>query len=59
YQKSFNNFYNSLSKVISVELIDERLSTKEAVLLMQGQKHKMDEDAVAAMIILQNFFDII
>lgn len=53
----YNEFYKRLKKRIPVELIDERLTTRQAIGMMQGQKGRKDEDSVSAMLILQNYFD--
>lgn len=42
---------------LPVYLIDERLSTQAADRLINRQKAAADQDAVAAMLILQNFLD--
>ncbi|MCK4554799.1 Holliday junction resolvase RuvX [Candidatus Parcubacteria bacterium] len=56
----FNKFVDALkSKLeIQVELIDERLSSKAADALAGGKKTKAPRDAVAAMLILQSYFDM-
>ncbi len=41
---------------IPIEIFDERMSTKEAQKLLRGENVK-DDDAVAAMIILQSYLD--
>ena len=55
----FNKFANALkSKIrISVELVDERLSSKAADALAGDRKTKASRDAVAAMLILQSYLD--
>ena len=55
----FNEFVNALkSKIrIPVELVDERLSSKAADALIGGKKTKAPRDAIAAMLILQSYFD--
>lgn len=40
---------------LPIEIVDERLSTKQATQMTKGQKG--DDDDVAAMIILQNYLD--
>ncbi|MEI7620339.1 MAG: Holliday junction resolvase RuvX [Candidatus Falkowbacteria bacterium] len=42
---------------LPIELIDERLSSKNADALVGGKKTKAPRDAVAAMIILQSYLD--
>lgn len=42
---------------IPIEMEDERLSTKMASGLMKGEMKGQDDDAVAAMLILQNYLD--
>lgn len=42
---------------LHVSFVDERLTTKEAQVLMRGTGHAGKDDAVAAMLILQSFFD--
>ena len=42
---------------LPVEMEDERLSTKLAGGLMKGEMKGQDDDAVAAMLILQNYLD--
>ena len=56
----FNKFVDALkSKLrISIELVDERLSSKAADALAGGKKTKAPRDAVAAMLILQSYFDM-
>ncbi len=65
--KEFNKFLEELKKKIKlpVELIDERLSTSLAnrlgynkqLTVRQNKKVKPGDDAIAAMIILQSYFD--
>ena len=54
---SFKEFYKKLDKIIKVELSDERLTSKEADALPGTKKTKASQDAIAAMLTLQNFFD--
>jgi len=54
---SFKKFYNKLKKEIKVELYDERLTSKEADALPGTKKTKAAQDAIAAMLTLQSFFD--
>jgi len=42
---------------LPIELIDERLSSKNADALVGGKKTKAPRDAIAAMIILQTYLD--
>lgn len=42
---------------LPIELVDERLSSKNADALVGGKKTKAPRDAVAAMIILQSYLD--
>ncbi|OIO07763.1 Holliday junction resolvase RuvX [Candidatus Falkowbacteria bacterium CG_4_10_14_0_2_um_filter_41_15] len=42
---------------LPIELIDERLSSKNADALIGGKKTKAPRDAIAAMIILQTYLD--
>jgi len=58
--EAFNRFVGKLKKNLNVEieLIDERLSSKAADNLMGSKKEKAPRDAVAAMIILQSYFDM-
>ncbi|HNW56073.1 MAG TPA: RuvX/YqgF family protein [bacterium] len=42
---------------LPVELVDERLSTQAADRLINHQKAAADQDAIAAMLILQGFLD--
>lgn len=55
----FNMFYSSLkSKLdIPIELVDERLSSKQADTLPGNKKTKAEQDAIAAMLILQTYLD--
>lgn len=57
--KEFEEFIFDLKKTINipVHLIDERLTSKAADALAGNKKTKAERDAVAAMIILQSFFD--
>jgi len=57
--ETFNRFVDKLKKNLNVEieLIDERLSSKAADNLTGSKKEKAPRDAVAAMIILQSYFD--
>lgn len=49
-------FVNELKKVIDVEVFDERFTTQESQYL-QKMGDKMEEDALAAMIILESYFE--
>jgi putative Holliday junction resolvase len=42
---------------LPIKIIDERLSSKGADALVGNKKTKADRDAIAAMIILQSYFD--
>ncbi|HAM88132.1 MAG: hypothetical protein US83_C0008G0060 [Candidatus Falkowbacteria bacterium GW2011_GWC2_38_22] len=55
----FNLFLESLKKktALPIILVDERLSSKGADALFGTKKTKAKQDAVAAMIILQSYFD--
>lgn len=53
---SFIDFLKS-NLNIPVEMEDERLSTKMANSLNKGAGRKQPEDAIAAMLILQNYLD--
>jgi len=55
----FNYFKKYLEEKsgLLVELVDERLTSKEADSLPGGKKLKASRDAVAAMLILQAYFD--
>jgi putative Holliday junction resolvase len=57
--KMFNEFLSLLTKSIDlpVNSVDERLSSKAADALSGDKKTKAPRDAVAAMIILQSYFD--
>ena len=55
----FNKFIKLLkSKTTTpVELVDERLSSKQADALLGNKKTKAAQDAIAAMLILQTYLD--
>ena len=57
---AFLEFTKSLKAAVvaPVELVDERLSSKAADALPGDKKNKSSRDAVAAMIILQSYFDL-
>ena len=57
--KQFENFFNELKNnlKISVELVDERLSSKAADALAGDKKTKASRDEIAAMLILQSYLD--
>jgi len=59
--KKFENFKKLLQDrlKIQIKLVDERLTSKAADSLPGGKKTKAARDAVAAMIILQSYFDAI
>ena len=58
-QKKSERFVNNLRQQLQVEVIaeDERMSTIEAQKLGIGLKKGEDDDAVAAMLILQSYLD--
>lgn len=55
----FEKFFDKLKKQVDlpIDLIDERLSSKAADALVGDKKTKAPRDAVAAMLILQSYFD--
>lgn len=55
----FNEFKKTLQSKLKVplKLIDERLSSKAADSMLGKKKEKAERDAVAAMLILQSYFD--
>lgn len=57
--EGFNIFLQSLKNKISLPiiLVDERLSSKGADALTGTKKTKAKQDAIAAMLILQSYFD--
>jgi len=57
--EGFNGFVKELKERggVPVALMDERLSSKAADALSGSKKEKGARDAVAAMIILQSYFD--
>ncbi|MBI4812519.1 Holliday junction resolvase RuvX [Candidatus Falkowbacteria bacterium] len=59
FNKKFNKFIEELRKKagVSVEFMDERLTSKAADALGGTKKTKAPRDAVAAMLILQSYFD--
>jgi putative Holliday junction resolvase len=52
-------FISDLSDLtgLSIEQVDERLSSKAGDALVGGKKDKAPRDAIAAMLILQGYFD--
>ncbi|NTW22826.1 Holliday junction resolvase RuvX [Candidatus Falkowbacteria bacterium] len=52
-------FISDLSDLtgLPIEQVDERLSSKAGDALVGGKKDKAPRDAIAAMLILQSFFD--
>ncbi len=52
-------FISDLSDLsgLPIERVDERLSSKAGDALIGGKKDKAPRDAIAAMLILQSFFD--
>ena len=57
--QGFGSFVAKLGQAVNrpIELIDERLTTKQADKLLLGNKGGRHEDAVVAMIILQSYLD--
>ena len=57
--EGFNDFLEKLKKEVNIplEIIDERLSSKAADALTGHTEFKTERDAVAAMVILQSYFD--
>lgn len=57
--KKFEDFVKELTlkSGIMIEQFDERLSSKAADALSGDKKTKADRDALAAMVILQNYLD--
>lgn len=57
--KEYGSFFNALKKNIKIPIyvIDERLTSKAADALAGDKKTKAPRDAIAAMIILQSWFD--
>lgn len=55
----FDEFVGNLKKKtsLSIELIDERLTSKAADSLPGDKKTKSERDAIAAMLILQTYLD--
>lgn len=58
--EKYNKFIKDLKKKINtpIELADERLSSKAADALAGDKKTKASRDEIAAMIILQNYLDM-
>ena len=58
-EAEFSNFISELKYITEkqIEFIDERLSSKAADALIGDKKTKAPRDAVAAMLILQSYFD--
>ncbi|MDD4332716.1 MAG: Holliday junction resolvase RuvX [Patescibacteria group bacterium] len=58
-QKEFVVFFNRLKEKIKLPVheVDERLSSKAADALPGGKKTKASRDEIAAMLILQTYFD--
>lgn len=58
--KPYQDFLNSLQEKTNIEIIsrDERLSSRAADALSGTKKDKADRDSIAAMLILQGFFDM-
>jgi RNase H-fold protein (predicted Holliday junction resolvase) len=58
-QKKFLDFLIDLKRRVDIPVIeiDERLSSKAADALVGNKKTKAERDALAAMLILQSFFD--
>jgi len=59
YLDSFNSFVDDLKNdlAIPIILVDERLSSKAADALLGDKKTKAGRDEIAAMLILQTYFD--
>ena len=58
FLQEFNVFVEKLNGLnLPIEIIDERLTTKIADKLPGNKKEKAAQDAVAAMLILQSYFD--
>jgi len=58
FLQAFNDFKEKLNDLkIPVEMIDERLTSKLADKLFGNKKEKAPQDAIAAMLILQSYFD--
>ena len=57
--KEFQIFIKKLKNILNIplEFIDERLTSKEADALMGSKKTKASRDAIAAMLILQQYLD--
>ncbi|MFA5360107.1 MAG: Holliday junction resolvase RuvX [Patescibacteria group bacterium] len=57
--EKYNSFINDLKSKsgISIELVDERLTSKAADALPGDKKTKSNRDEIAAMIILQSYLD--
>jgi len=58
-QKKSEQFVNNLKQQLQIEVVieDERMSTAEAQKLGKGLKKGADDDAIAAMLILQSYLD--
>jgi putative holliday junction resolvase len=57
-KKEFLAFVDEIKKInLPIRTIDERLTSKAADALSADKKNKAPRDAVAAMLILQSFFD--
>lgn len=57
--KNFIDFFGKLKEAtgLPVAMVDERLTTREADRMIIDGSRKEDQDALAAMLILQSFFD--
>jgi putative holliday junction resolvase len=57
-KEKFLIFVDEIKKInLPIRMIDERLTSKAADALSVDKKNKASRDAVAAMLILQSFFD--
>jgi putative holliday junction resolvase len=57
-KEKFLAFVADFKKInLPIRMIDERLTSKAADALSSDKKNKVSRDAVAAMLILQSFFD--
>jgi putative Holliday junction resolvase len=56
--EAFYDFVKTIQALgVEVELEDERLTTKMSQRLTLAEKRKIEDDQVAAMLILQSYFD--
>ncbi len=56
---NFKDFFWKLKQTVDlpINMVDERLTTKEADKMVMNGSRKEDQDALAAMLILQAYFD--